>query len=99
MRIGRTSSHGSFLSDRIELQLNQTPDSWRHVNAHSNGNDTELQIIVPHVMVVNWKNESQKLLGNQLIKIGRQFIDENGGDPRGAATKAAPEGAMSICIS
>jgi hypothetical protein len=42
-------------------------------------------------MVVNWKKESQKLFGNQLIKIGRQFIDENGGDPRGAATKAAPE--------
>ena len=62
MRIGRTISHDSFLSDRIELQLNQTLDSSRQVNAHSSGNDTELQIIVLHVMAVNWKNESQKRL-------------------------------------
>ena len=62
MRIGRAISHGSFLFDRIELQLNQTLDSSRHMHAHSSGNDTELQIIVLHVMVVNWKNESQKRL-------------------------------------
>jgi len=38
-------------------------------------------------MVVNWKNEGQKLFGNQLIKIGRQFIDENGGGPGVSGTR------------